>query len=90
MAIFLQDFEIVPNSMCFSEFLQDGRKNTGTLSEFSANYAHFTIAGAEFSANYADFAGASTEFSVNVEMFDLDLQIQINMGRYKLGCFLSK
>ena len=51
MAIFWQNFETVPNSMRFSEFLQDGRKNTGTISEFSANDADITIAGAKFSVN---------------------------------------
>ena len=59
MAIFWQDFETMPNSMITSQFLQDGRKTTRTLSEFPANNT-------EFSSNYADFAIAGAEISVNV------------------------
>ena len=64
MAIFWRDFEILPNSICNNEFLQDGRKNTEALSEFSGNAADFVIACAEFCANDADFALSGTEFSV--------------------------
>ena len=45
--------------MITSQFLQDGRKTTRTLSEFPANNT-------EFSSNYADFAIAGAEISVNV------------------------
>ena len=50
VAIFWWDFETVPNIMCIGEFLQDSRKNTEILSEFSAKDVNFDIACTKFSA----------------------------------------